>query len=136
MRKAQTTIETMMAVGVVLTFMLIVYAFILYPRMQESNYAQTYYRAKSVCYDLSSAINTVAFNDNGFSKGVVLPQRLAGIEYNITIYNNSVSVWWGKGAVYCQIRARNVTFDDKYPPFNLTVQSHVFNNSMGVVKIV
>lgn len=135
MRKGQTTLETMMAVGVVITFMLIVYAFIVYPRMQESNHVQTYYQAKSVCYDLSSAINTVASNDNGFMKGIVLPERLAGAKYNITVHDTLVSILWDKGTVYCQIRVRNITFDGDYPPFNLTAQSHTLNNSLGVVKI-
>lgn len=136
MRKAQTTIETMVAVGVVLTFILLLYTFIIYPRMQESNYAQAYYLAKSTCTDLSTMINTVAFNGNGFSEKISLPKTLFGTSYTITITDTLVNLAWDRGIVYCQYRARNVSYKKQLPPFNLPPASYVLNNSYGVVTIV
>jgi hypothetical protein len=136
MRKAQSTLETMMAIGVILAFVLLLYNFVLYPRIQESNYAQTYYLARSTCTDLSNAINTVAYNGNGFSERVLLPQRLYGTPYTVTVRETLVQLAWDKGNVYCQYRAKNVSYNSNLPPFALTLTSHVLNNSQGVVKIV
>jgi len=126
----------MMAIGVILAFVLLLYNFVLYPRMQESNYAQTYYLARSTCTDLSDAINTVAYNGNGFSEKVLLPQRLYGVQYNITVRETLVQLNWTNGNVYCQYRAKNVSYNSNLPPFVLTLTSHLLNNSQGVVKIV
>jgi len=136
MRKAQTTLETMMAIGVILVFVLLLYNFVLYPRIQQSNYAQTYYLARSTCTDLSNAINTAAYSGNGFSERVLLPQRLYGTQYNITIREALVQLNWTNGNVYCQYRAKNVSYNGNLPPFNLPKASYVLNNSNGVVKIV
>ncbi len=125
-----------MAIGVIMAFVLTLYNFVLYPRIQESNYAQTYYLARSTCTDLSSAINTVAYNGNGFSEKVLLPQKLYGVQYNITVREALVQLNWSQGSVYCQYRAKNVTYNGNLPPFNLPMTSHLLNNSYGVVKIV
>lgn len=125
-----------MAIGVIMAFVLTLYNFVLYPRIQESNYAQTYYLARSTCTDLSSAINTVAYNGNGFSEKVLLPPKLYGVQYNITVREALVQLNWSQGSVYCQYRAKNVTYNGNLPPFNLPMTSHLLNNSYGVVKIV
>ena len=135
MRRAQTTIETMVSIGVVLTFILLLYSFVLYPRIQQTNYVQTYYSAKSVCDDVSTAINSVAFSGNGFSKKVLLPKTLFGISYEVTLTEKLVNVVWEKGAVYCQYRAKNVSYNGQLPPFKLPPADYLLNNSYGVVKI-
>jgi len=135
MRKAQTTIETMMAVGVILVFVLMLYNFVIYPRMQQSNYAQTYYLAKSTCSDLSTAIKAVAFNENGFNERIRLPEKLYGTAYTITVYPTVLDLKWDKGDVYCPYTAKNVSYLGTKPPFNLPPGGYVLNNSKGDVTI-
>jgi len=129
----------MMAIGVILVFVLLLYNFVLYPRIQQSNYAQTYYLAKSTCTDLSTAINTVVYSGNGFNEKVLLPQRLYGVPYNVTVRGALIQLAWDKGDVYCQYRAKDVSYHDynsSQSSFVLLPGSYVLNNSNGVVKIV
>lgn len=126
----------MMAIGVVLVFVLLLYNFVLYPRIQQSNYAQTLYLAKSTCTDLSNAINTVAYSGNGFNQMVIVPQKLYGISYTLIITATLVQLSWSNGNVYCQYRAKNVSYKGSLPPFTLPTGSYTLNNSQGVVKIV
>ena len=126
----------MVAIGVILVFVLILYNFVLYPRIQQSNYAQTYYLAKSTCSDLSNAINTVAYSGNGFSEKVVLPQRLYGVPYTVTVREALVQLAWDKGNVYCQYRAKNISNQSNKSNFTLPPKEYMLTNSNGVVKIV
>ncbi len=135
MSRGQSTIETMFAIGVVLFFVSMLYVFLIYPRVDQTNNLQRIYAAKNTCSDLSTAINNVAYNGNGFSQSAALSATLSGARYNITVYNQLIEISWENRAVFCQFRARNITHAGKYPPFPLNTTDHILNNSNGVVKI-
>lgn len=135
MRKGQSAIEAMMSMGVILTLILLLYNFVIGPRIQEANDAQTFYLAKSLCNDLSNTINIVAFNGNGFNQGIDMPSKLWGKSYQVTIYKMVINVNWSKNNnVFCQYKA-NVTYKGVGPPFLLDVRPHLLNNSRGNVSI-
>jgi hypothetical protein len=133
--KGQSAVETIISFGVVLLIVITLYTFLLYPRINETNYSQSYYSAKNVCSDLASTINTVVYNGNGFNQKFSPPSALYGRSYNITVYPQLVGVSWDKGTVFCQFRARNISFRGSYPPFLLNLTDHILNNSDGVVRI-
>jgi len=135
MNRGQSTIETMFAIGVVLFFVSMLFVFLIYPRIDQTNNLQRVYAAKNTCNDLSTAINNVAYNGNGFSQKAALSATLSGARYNITIYDQLIEISWENRAVFCQFRARNITHASKYPPFSLNTTDHILNNSNGVVKI-
>jgi hypothetical protein len=132
MAKGQSVIETMVSIGVILIFILLLYNFLVYPRLNQTNSAQVYYSAKTVCADLASAINVVAYNGNGFSQKVSIPASLYGRGYSIAVYPALVQISWDKGIVYCQFRAKNVS-SGNLSSLNLT--DHVLTNLNGVVQI-
>lgn len=125
----------MFSIGVILVFVLLLYNFLIYPRIDQTTSLQRTNAAKSICSDLSNVINTVAYNGNGFSQKVSFPALLSGVKYNITVMQSMIEVNWSKNSVYCQIRARNISYAGKYPPLNLTRTEYLLNNSDGVVKI-
>ncbi len=125
----------MFAIGVVLFFVSMIYVFLIYPRVDQTNSLQRIYSAKNTCSDLSTAINNVAYNGNGFSQRAALSATLSGARYNITVYGQLIEISWENRAVFCQFRARNITHAGKYPPFSLNTTDHILNNSNGVVKI-
>ena len=135
MNRGQSTIETMFAIGVVLFFVSMLFVFLIYPRIDQTNNLQRVYAAKNTCNDLSTAINNVAYNGNGFSQKAALSATLSGARYNITIYGQLIEVSWDSSAIFCQFRARNITYAGNYPPFLLDIRDHLLNNSNGVVKI-
>ncbi len=135
MNRGQSTIETMFAIGVVLFFVTMLYGFLIYPRIDQTNNTQRLYAAKNTCSDLSTAINNVAYNGNGFSQKAALSATLSGARYNITVYSQIIEVSWENRAIFCQFRARNITYIGKYPPFSLNTTDHLLNNSNGVVNI-
>ena len=135
MNRGQSTIETMFAIGVILVFVSMLYGFLIYPRIDQTNNLQRVYAAKNTCSDLSTAINNVAYNGNGFSQKAALSATLSGARYNITIYNQIIEVSWENRAIFCQFRAKNITYAGKYPPFYLNITDHLLNNLDGVVKI-
>jgi len=134
--KGQSTIETIVAIGVIFVFVFLLYQYSIYPRVDQSSRTQTLYLAETVCSDISSAIDTVTYNGNGFMEKVSLPYTLDGVPYNVTIYPSAVHLNWSDGNVYCPFRAKNITLGGKYPPLNLTFRDYVLNNSDGVVRIV
>lgn len=135
MNRGQSTIETMFAIGVVLFFVSMLYVFLIYPRIDQTNNLQRIYAAKNTCSDLSTAINNVAYNGNGFSQKAALSATLSGAIYNITVYEQTIEISWENRAIFCQFRARNITYAGKYPPFPLNTIDHMLNNSNGVVNI-
>ena len=135
MDRGQSTIETMFAIGVILVFVSMLYGFLIYPRIDQTNNLQRIYAAKNTCSDLSTVINTVAYNGNGFSQKAALSATLSGARYNITVYSQIIEVSWENHAIFCQFRARNITYAGKYPPFPLSTTDHRLNNSNGVVNI-
>jgi len=133
--KGQTAIETVISFGVVMVFIFLLYGFLIYPRMNESDVLRTYNLARAACLDISSAIDTVASNGNGFSQSLYLPAALLGKSYNITVFQSLVSVEWDRGQTSCRFAARNVSHASNYPPFLLDAANHIVNNSNGVVRI-
>lgn len=136
MNRGQSTIETIFSIGVVLIFVFLLYAFLIYPRIDQSDSLQKTHIAQSICGDLRNAINTVAYNGNGFTTALSLPPTVSGSNYTITVYSRTIDFSWDGKSIYCQYRARNVSFAGSYPPFTISSKRLSLNNSNGVVKIV
>jgi hypothetical protein len=127
--------ETMLAMGVLLLFVSLLYGSIIYPRTEQTDRAAMRHIAKDVCSDLSTAINTATYNGNGFSHVISMPGTINGKGYNVTIYAETIHVSWQSGDIYCQFRANNITYAGGYPPINLTISPHKVSNVDGVVMI-
>ena len=142
--KGQSTIETIVAIGVIFVFVFLLYQYLIYPRVEQSSRTQMLYLAQTVCSDISNAIDTVTYNGNGFMEKISLPYTLDGVPYNITIYTNMTYLAWEKGNIFCPFRAKGIAHKNitngwnQSLPFmlNISIAEHTLNNSDGVVQIV
>ena len=125
----------MLAMGILLLFIFLLYSFVLYPRVDQTDRDMATSTAKDICSDLSTAINRATYNGNGFSQPVGMPATINGAAYNVTVYAETIAISWPAGEAYCQFRAKNVSYAGKYPPMALNISRHIISNVDGVVKI-
>ena len=125
----------MMAMGILLIFVALLYTSVIYPRMDQIDMERTSGVAEDVCNDLGNAINTATYNGNGFSQTVTMPATLGGKAYNITVYSKTINIAWDAGDIFCQFRAKNITYGGEFPPFLLNISNYLVVNADGVITL-
>lgn len=136
MKKAQISINILVALTVIFVIILFLQVILIIPRNEQSRETTLYLSAKSVFESFCDTLNYVSYSADGVVANLELPPLLRNVEnYTITVYPNVSTFKYKNRELTCQIRAKNITFYDQYPPFEINKTSLTFNNSNGVVGI-
>jgi hypothetical protein len=132
--KAQVSAEFMAVVIIVLVFSLAFYA-MAFGKETTAQREERQGKLNSICNNLATRITNAEYYGFGFIQNYTLPEDLDGLDYNISVGNNTIVC---NTSTYVSIQnfvARNVTNSTNYPPFSIPIKEIKIENILGIVVI-
>lgn len=131
--KAQSSVEIMVAVTLLLFIAIIAQVFIF-----DKTVLSWQLRSHATCLDIvntvSNGLNFAAYSD-GSSTRFSIPQDVSGTQYTLTVYGDYVAVDYSDDSCLRRFTAASVTYGLASPPFNLTGGEYRVNNTDGALTL-
>lgn len=125
MRKAQTSVDLLIIIAVMLIIFAILFNFIVKDLFIERVDKEIHLNAKSNIENVGMAINEVYLLGDGSNRTIYLPDRLVHLnEYNITVYNT--------GSLLLETYNKRISF----PLLTRDIETGALNKGKVVIKNV
>ena len=108
MKKGQSSIEFIILVGAVL-FFFVAFVFYLQGNIADKQKEGTNILLKNIAYDIQDEISQASKVSDGYSREFILPNDVAGFQYDATIVGDSVFVATTNGKFALSLPIENVT---------------------------
>ena len=123
----QAAVEFMICI-LVLVFAMIIFSVYAGSKDFERSNAEAKLEADKLCWQISHLINTAMYS-RGYYSEFSLPMKINGLDYNVSVSNNTVIVDYERHSCIYQIAVTNISFGTKKAPFSLCGGDFYINNT-------
>jgi|TARA_B100002003_G_C13844029_1_gene414089 uncharacterized protein (UPF0333 family) len=105
-KKSQIAMEFMLLSGIAL-ILAIIFVSLSISQIKDLYTTKEYLLLKDVALKIQNEISIASYAENGYSRSFKLPDKINNRDYNITIVNNSLTVWTDTSLFF--VRVINIT---------------------------